>query len=321
MLLIGLLYQSSPTIHRDDLLPEIIVAIRGTTYLSRFFSGFVPLINNMMIEQETVIIMNNLCIYIGEDKMRKNTMLTLEESVTETAKTVGINLSQVAEKAIKERMQEILRPRGQGSVQVPQTEKVVLKNVGPFQGERGFEFSSGVNIIVGPNASGKTTIIDSLRAAYGDENPPTKNDQVRQEEESWIRVVPVNGAIERGIGNEDEISFPQGETFERFDLDRFEGLTEDVKEGLESSEDERALSEGDRVLKEIVLQSMATRPNECYLRDGPLAILDMEMKNMILDYLHEQEFQVILTYPDVGKKESVISSEDHNLIELEEKRS
>ncbi len=251
--------------------------------------------------------------------MRKNTMLTLEESVTETAKTIGINLSQVAEKAIKERIQEILRPRGEGVVQIPQTEKVVLKNVGHFQGEREFEFSSGVNIIVGPNASGKTTIIDSLRAAYGDERSPTKNQFMEEEDESWVRVVPENGAIRRNVG--DEISFPQGDTSERLDLERFEGLTEDVKERLKSSETERALSEGDRVLKEIILQSMATRGNECYLRDGTLAMLDTEMKEMVLDFLYEQEFQVILTYPERGEEDSVISSEDHNLIELGERRS
>jgi len=253
--------------------------------------------------------------------MRKNTMLTLEESVTETAKTVGMNLSQVAEKAIKDRIQEILRPRGQGIVQIPRAKKVVLKNVGPFQGEREFEFSSGMNIIVGPNASGKTTIIDSLRTTYGDEKPPTKNQSVEEEDESWIRVVPLDGSIKRNIGDEDEISFPRRDTSERLDLDGFEGLTEDVKNRLESRVDERSLSEGDRVLKEIILQSMATRPNECYLRDGMLAMLDTEMKEMVLDFLYEQEFQVILTYPERGEEDSVISSEDHNLIHLADGRS
>jgi len=131
----------------------------------------------------------------------------------------------------------------------------------------------------------------------------------------------MDGAIKRGIGDEDEISFLQEDASERPDPERFEGLTEDVKERLESSEDERSLSEGDRVLKEIILQSMATRPNECYLRDGVLAMLDTEMKEMVLDFLHEQEFQVILTYPERGKEDSVISSEDHNLIHLGDGRS
>jgi len=260
--------------------------------------------------------MNNLCIHICT--MRKNTMLTVEESVTDTAKNLGVNLSQVAEKAIRERIKEILRPRGQGIVQIPQTEKLVLKDVGPFQAKKEFEFSSGVNIIIGPNASGKTTIIDSLRAAYGDEKPPTKNQFVDEDEESWIRIVPKAGAIKRNLGDENEMSFLQEDNFESLDLERFEGLTEDVKDRLESRVHESALSEGDKIFKEIILQSMATRPNECYLRDGVLVRMDIEMKRMVLEFLHEQEFQVILTYPDMGKKDRVISSEDHNLIELEE---
>ncbi len=254
--------------------------------------------------------------------MKKNTMLTLEKNVIETAKALGINLSQVAGEALKKRLEERLRPRGQGIVQIPKTEKVILKNIGPFQGEKEFEFSDGMNVIVGANGSGKTTIIESIRAVYGDQRPPTKNEFVEDDEDAWIKVVPMDGEIKRDI-SEVGHRLTEGDFTHRIDFERFDSLTEVIKERMSHNAgmDFRGLSEGDRVFREIVFQSMATRPNECYVNDGALARLDVKIKEIVLDMLRQQDIQVILTFPSIDREDERIYSEDHNMVEIGERRS
>lgn len=106
---------------------------------------------------------------------KKNTLVYLDEELVRNAKESGLNISQITEKALKERMSE-LSSRGKNELEdlyhsLPPESKILLKdkvkririaNYGCFRKSISFEFSEGLNLICGGNGSGKTTIIDSL---------------------------------------------------------------------------------------------------------------------------------------------------------------
>lgn len=119
-------------------------------------------------------------------KRKKNTLLYLNCDLVERAKKENINISRLAEDAlkkaldirrpvtVKQHIQRMLEETGsQGSFYgetylLPlQIESLTLSNIGPF-GRFGSKFSrDGINAICGPNGSGKSTIVRSILYAFG----------------------------------------------------------------------------------------------------------------------------------------------------------
>lgn len=227
---------------------------------------------------------------------KKNTMLTLSEKVVENAKLLGMNLSEIAERAIKKEVEErIAGVLGDEIVRVPETEKLTVQNVGPFRGKLEIDFSPGVNVIVGLNASGKTTILNCLRAAYTSQSSYriTKTQDAPESEDSFIKTIPKNGEVEKNIERS-----TQSRNMQNF-LGDFE-----IPVG--------ALSGGEKSMIEIAYQVAATHPSECYLKDDPLMQLTPEARNRIFELLQKQKNQSIIT-----DKSTQPYPEAVNVIELE----
>ncbi len=231
--------------------------------------------------------------------MKKNTMLTLDEKLIETAKTLGINLSGVAEKAIRQELKEKLRPSGKERVHFPRTEKLIVKNIGPFEGEKEIGFTSGFNLIIGANASGKSTLIECLRAGYSGIEPPSRNQFAEEDEESWIRVIPEKGMIEKGPGTGQGVALVRGkdDVIKKLNSEDDTQLTDELKDHLERFEDAdlRSLSQGERELRELISQLMATWRTECYVNDKNLVNLDIDKIRMVMGFLGKDDRQTIFT--------------------------
>lgn len=108
---------------------------------------------------------------------KKNTLLYLDENLVQQAKAQGLNLSEVAENAI--RYELILeRVRFKPDKALEEAKKLYIpiriksfsvKKLGPIE-----EFSSRVDktaILVGPNGSGKTLLLKKLYGCYIDPEP------------------------------------------------------------------------------------------------------------------------------------------------------
>jgi len=118
--------------------------------------------------------------------MKKNTLLYLDENLVRTAKQAGFNLSEITEAALRERLLPFLSSGDKLRMQLMDPDKfftdlkeagqcwelpfelggIELKNVGPI-GELDAEFKSGINVILGPNASGKSVIVRVIALVFG----------------------------------------------------------------------------------------------------------------------------------------------------------
>lgn len=243
-------------------------------------------------------------------------MLTLEKELVENAKVLGLNLSQISEQAIEKRVEERLRPRGGKLVQIPKTQKITLKNIGPFRDEKVIEFSPGINIIVGPSGSGKTTVLNSLRSAYSDYLPPAKHIDASKNEESYVKVEPEKGRIKKGGG----VTLEKGVDIERDNskadssglklssrtgFDSIDEIGDKIERYLEMFDErsEGVPSAGNKAFREILFQFIKTRSTECYIKDDALSLLDQKAREIMMDiFVEEKEKQVIITdvesFPD-----------------------
>jgi len=118
--------------------------------------------------------------------MKKNTLLYLDSNLVERAKRENINISRLAEDALREALkitvprtareylQRVLGDAGRElafygeAYLVPfQIESLRLENVGPFA-EFEIEFSKdSINVIYGSSGSGKSIIVRSILLAFG----------------------------------------------------------------------------------------------------------------------------------------------------------
>jgi len=108
---------------------------------------------------------------------KKNTLLYMDSDLVRKAKREGLNMSEIAEQAIRSQLNiktgfdpsEYLYDRWAEDTArfIPMKIKgVELMNIGPVRKAR-LDFCN-INIIVGGNASGKTTILNSINYAFND---------------------------------------------------------------------------------------------------------------------------------------------------------
>ncbi|MFW5928263.1 MAG: hypothetical protein ACOCSL_03585 [Thermoplasmatota archaeon] len=106
-------------------------------------------------------------------------------------------------------------------------------------------------------------------------------------------------------------------------LERIENdLSVEMPEGLKKRltrydrpPSERGLSTGERKLREILGQIIATRGNECYVNDNGLGYLDFEIVEDMLKFLPRTNIQMIFT---ISKEPDFEIESDYNVIKLEE---
>jgi hypothetical protein len=118
--------------------------------------------------------------------MKKNTLLYLDENLVRTAKQAGFNLSEITEAALRKRLLPLLSSGDRLGMELMDPDKfftdlkeagqcwelpfelggIELKNVGPI-GELDAEFKRGINVIVGPNASGKSIMVRVMALVFG----------------------------------------------------------------------------------------------------------------------------------------------------------
>jgi hypothetical protein len=113
---------------------------------------------------------------------KKNTLLYLDEKLVKLAKKHNLNMSHLAEAAIRSQLLPILSVRERQldfhqhlkdlkeegyCYELPQTIRAIkLKNMGPIE-KLELNLVKGVNVILGPNASGKSIIIRAIANAFG----------------------------------------------------------------------------------------------------------------------------------------------------------
>lgn len=115
---------------------------------------------------------------------KKKVTLSLEEDVVDRAKRQGLNMSEAANTALKEKtflntlsegerkfrkIIEDAREEG-GVASLPiEIKSLKLKNIGKFEDKK-FEFGPQNTVIYGPNESGKSTIIHAIKSFFGKED-------------------------------------------------------------------------------------------------------------------------------------------------------
>ena len=107
-------------------------------------------------------------------KMKKNTLLYLDQTLVKAAKKANLNISQITEKAIRRTLRQ--EPKNQEEKFKQFLEDEDYTNYAhykmdalrmDFSGKQKYKkmtFAKGINLIIGPNASGKTTICQTIRA-------------------------------------------------------------------------------------------------------------------------------------------------------------
>jgi hypothetical protein len=118
--------------------------------------------------------------------MKKNTLLYLDADLVERAKKENVNISRLAEDALKEALkiavphtarEYLLKVLGDAGRELAfygevyllpfQIESLKLENVGPFQDFEAKFRKDALNVIYGPCGSGKSTIIRSILLVFG----------------------------------------------------------------------------------------------------------------------------------------------------------
>ena len=124
-----------------------------------------------------------ICPYGLEMAMgKKNTLLYLDEKVVMAAKRFGLNLSEVAEVALREKLSplmsagarqlefdkhlEDLREDGVCFELPFELDGIEIRNVGPID-EFKEKFKPGINVVLGSNGSGKSMMFGAIALAFG----------------------------------------------------------------------------------------------------------------------------------------------------------
>ncbi|RLJ01954.1 MAG: hypothetical protein DRP11_03640 [Candidatus Aenigmatarchaeota archaeon] len=157
---------------------------------------------------------------------KKNTLLYLDEDLVRMAKRMKVNISELAENALREKLLPLLSSSDRILFDIDSylneleklgdcfflsfpVKKVELKNIGPLDSFSS-DFSSGINIIKGPAGSGKTTLLRSIVRVFGISAPGGTVTLKDGKSRGYIKVLVREGegvfrvsrsGIERDVGS------------------------------------------------------------------------------------------------------------------------
>ncbi|MEM2129199.1 MAG: AAA family ATPase [Candidatus Bathyarchaeia archaeon] len=184
--------------------------------------------------------------------MKKNTLLYLDADLVERAKKENINISKLAEDALKEALKitvprtareyllRVLADAGRelafyGEVYLLpfQIESIKLENAGPFQEFEAKFRKDGINVIYGLCGSGKSTIIRSILLAFGKRHTyfsKSRNGKIT------LKLFPDQDLVNITANPEDPIDAAKGykcligdDIFQRMPKSMISGLCEEMK--------------------------------------------------------------------------------------------
>jgi len=184
--------------------------------------------------------------------MKKNTLLYLDADLVERAKRENINISRLAEDALKEAL-KIAVPRtareyllkvladagreqafyGEAYLLPFQIESLKLENVGPFQDFEAKFRKGALNVIYGPCGSGKSTIVRSILFAFGKWHTyfsKSKNGKIT------LKLFPDQDSVKVTTNEENPLDAVKGyrcliadDIFQRVPKSMISGLCEEMK--------------------------------------------------------------------------------------------
>jgi post-segregation antitoxin (ccd killing protein) len=184
--------------------------------------------------------------------MKKNTLLYLDVDLVERAKKENVNISRLAEDALKEAL-KIAVPRtareyllraladagreqafyGEAYLLPFQIESLKLENVGPFQDFEAKFRKGALNVIYGPCGSGKSTIIRSILLVFGKRHTyfsKSKNGKIT------LKLFPHQDSVNVTTNQENPLDAVRGyrcliadDIFQRVPKSMISGLCEEMK--------------------------------------------------------------------------------------------
>lgn len=209
--------------------------------------------------------------------MKKNTMITLEEELVKKAKALGINISEITSKAVEFKIKVMVT-----GYLIPRVKSLRLRNTGPFK-EADMMFTNGVNIIHGPNATGKSTITWSLTGAFKHES---------EQELPPISHGMKNGRIEVEIFPQKIVRLLSRKKRKSISPKGFED-----KEGMMWIPEEIKSYGEKRMLYLWALFSHA-EPHNAILFDEPTATLDDRIASWFVNNVKKNRNQIIIATSD-----------------------
>jgi len=211
-------------------------------------------------------------------------------------------------------------PRFSRLIRVPRTERLVIKDVGPFKGKNTFEFESNVNLVVG-SSNVCEIVLNCLRSCYTNAFLAVGREASPVDEKIHVRAFPADGKIEKGICSESAPT--EGLVRDNrpvYDNERgvhfFDGVCEKGwKKLFQYIDKETQFTSEILRLAEVIVPGEATREEECYLLEHPFAPFkkleedpeyelndDYDYETIIVDYLKKSEFQCIMGVSEVPKE-------------------
>ncbi|MHA1756013.1 MAG: AAA family ATPase [Promethearchaeota archaeon] len=136
--------------------------------------------------------------------MKKNTLLTLDSDLVNYAKRMKVNISELAENALKKKLIPVMSSGERMILNIESylkemedmnycfflpfpIKKLELKNVGPIS-SLSANFSKGINIIKGDNGSGKTILLRAIAMAFDKFRPEREIMLKRDEKEGYLKI-------------------------------------------------------------------------------------------------------------------------------------